>query len=169
MRGPITTNLRREVRETADEPASAPAAERPANTEAHAPPSMPVNAPSWFDAPSPRANRYPLRFMWQMDADGRFSISRDEFTHLIGVRTAAGFGRLWSEITETFGLDPEGRVARAIATRNTWSGITLNWPVDGGGRLPVEMSGLPIYDACAEFYRLSGLRRLPRSRRPGAA
>jgi PAS domain S-box-containing protein len=160
--------------EAADESAAAPAAEPPAATEAHAPPSLPIHAPTWFDAPSPRPNRYPLRFMWQMDADGRFSISRDEFTHLIGVRTAAGFGRLWSEITETFGLDPKGRMARAIATRNTWSGITLNWPVDGGSRLPVELSGLPIYDAARNFigYRgfgvcrdLDGLARLDALRR----
>ena len=162
------------VEEAADERAPALEAEPPATPEAHAPPSLPIDAPTWFDAPSPRPNRYPLRFMWQMDADGRFSISRDEFTHLIGVRTAAGFGRLWSEITETFGLDPEGRVARAIATRNTWSGITLNWPVDGGSRLPVELSGLPIYDAARNFigYRgfgvcrdLDGLARLDALRR----
>ena len=70
----------------------------------------------------------------------------DEFTRLIGAHTAAGFGRPWREIAETFGLDPEGRVVKAIATRDTWSGITLNWPVDGGGRLPVELSGLPVYD-----------------------
>ena len=102
--------------------------------------------PSWLDEPPPDTRRHPLRFMWQMDADGRFSLGSDEFTRLIGARTAAGFGRLWSEIAETFGLDPDGRVVKAIATRNTWSGITLNWPVDGGDRLPVELSGLPIYD-----------------------
>jgi PAS domain S-box-containing protein len=112
--------------------------------------------------------------MWQMDADGRFSISRDEFTHLVGVRTAAGFGRLWSDIAETFGLDPDGRVVKAIATRQTWSGIILNWPVDGDSRLPVELSGLPIYDRARNFagYRgfgvcrdLDGLARLDALRR----
>ena len=112
--------------------------------------------------------------MWQMDADGRFSLGSDEFIRLIGARTAAGFGRPWSEIAETFGLDPEGRVAKAIATRNTWSGITLNWPVDGGGRLPVELSGLPVYDHARNFagYRgfgvcrdLDGLTRLAALRR----
>jgi hypothetical protein len=50
--------------------------------------------------------------MWQMDAEGRFSLGSDEFTRLIGARTAAGFGRPWSEIAEAFGLDPEGRVAQ---------------------------------------------------------
>ena len=112
--------------------------------------------------------------MWQMDAEGRFSLGSDEFTRLIGPRTAAGFGRPWSEIAEAFGLDPEGRVMQAVATRDTWSGITLNWPVDGGGRLPVELSGLPIFDHARNFagYRgfgvcrdLDGLARLAALRR----
>jgi PAS domain S-box-containing protein len=105
--------------------------------------------------------RQPLRFAWQMDAAGRFSLGSDEFTRLIGVRTAAGLGRPWSEIAEDFGLDPEGRLLEAVATRNTWSGITLYWPVDDGGRLPVEFSGLPMFDADRNFagYRGFGVCR----------
>ncbi|MEH6950043.1 PAS domain-containing sensor histidine kinase [Nitrobacter sp. NHB1] len=111
---------------------------------------------------SPQMRRHPLRFMWRMDAEGRFSLGSDEFTQVIGTRTAAGFGRLWSEITEVFGLDPDGRVAKAVATRDTWSGITLLWPVDGSdARLPVELSGLPIYDRARNFagYRGFGVCR----------
>ena len=113
------------------------------------------------EAASPLRRRHPLRFMWQMDADGRFSLGSDEFTRLIGADTAARFGRTWIEIAETFGLDPDGRLAKAIATRNTWSGITLNWPVDDGGRLPVELSGLPVYDRARNFagYRGFGVCR----------
>ncbi len=116
---------------------------------------------SWLDEPAPTERRHPLRFLWQMDADGRFSLDSDEFIRLIGARTAAGFGRPWSEIAQTFGLDPEGRVQKAIATCNTWSGITLNWPADGGGRLPVELSGLPVYDKMRNFagYRGFGVCR----------
>jgi PAS domain S-box-containing protein len=134
----------------------------------------PVWTPSWLDEHGANTRRHPLRFMWQMDAEGRFALGSDEFTRLIGARTAAGFGRLWSEIAELFGLDPDGRVLKAVATRDTWSGITLNWPVDGGGRLPVEMSGLPIYDRARNFagYRgfgvcrdLDGLARLAALRR----
>jgi len=130
---------------------------------------------AWFDEPPPhQLRRHPLRFMWQMDAEGRFSLGSDEFTRLIGTRTAAGFGRLWSEIADIFDLDPEGQVAKAVATRNTWSGIILNWPVDGEGRLPVELSGLPIFDRQRVFagYRgfgvcrdLDGLARLEALRR----
>ena len=134
----------------------------------------PVKASSWLDEPLPNTRRHPLRFMWQMDRDGRFSLGSDEFTRLIGLHTAAGFGRLWSDIAESFALDPEGRVMKAFATRDTWSNITLNWPVDGGGRLPVELSGLPIYDSMRSFagYRgfgvcrdLDGLARLAALRR----
>jgi PAS domain S-box-containing protein len=157
------------VEAVADEPTDPPTA---AVEESAAPP--PVKAPSWLDEPASSPRRHPLRFMWQMDAEGRFSLGSDEFIHLIGVRTAAGFGRLWSEIAEVFGLDPDGRVAKAVATHDTWSGITLNWPVDGGGRLPVELSGLPIYDRMRNFvgYRgfgvcrdLDGLARLAALRR----
>ena len=55
---------------------------------------------------APQARRLPLRFTWQMDREGRFTLGTDEFTGLIGPRTAAAFGRPWREIAETFGLDP---------------------------------------------------------------
>ena len=125
------------------------------------PTPMSAEGPSWLEEPAPAERRHPLRFLWQMDADGRFSLGSDEFIRLIGARTAAGFGRLWSEIAQSFALDPEGRVLKAVATRNTWSGITLNWPADGGGRLPVELSGLPVYDQMRNFagYRGFGVCR----------
>ena len=148
----------------------------PYGADMQAPPiaAEPIRAPPWFDEPSPTARRLPLRFMWQMDLEGRFSLGTDEFTRLIGPRNADCFGRLWSEIAQTFALDPNGRVMKAFATRRTWSGITLNWPVDGGGSLPVELSGLPIFDRQSNFagYRgfgvcrdLEGLARLAVLRR----
>ncbi|THD51149.1 MAG: PAS domain-containing sensor histidine kinase [Bradyrhizobium sp.] len=164
------------VAAVADAPAPAAVAEPPAVNEAPVPPSVapqPVEAPQ-FDEPSPQPRRHPLRFMWQMDADGRFALGSDEFTRLIGARTAAGFGRPWSDIAETFGLDPEGRVVKAIATRHTWSGIILDWPVDGGSHLAVELSGLPVHDRARNYagYRgfgvcrdLDGLARLDALRR----
>ena len=53
------------------------------------------------------------------------------------------------------------RSEKAFATRDTWSGITLNWPVDGGERLPVELSGLPMFDRARNFagYRGFGVCR----------
>jgi PAS domain S-box-containing protein len=127
------------------------------------------------------SRRQPLRLSWQMDAEGRFSLGPDEFSRLIGVRTAAGFGRPWREIAEAMGLDPHGHVERAIATRANFSGIIVNWPVDGGTRLRTELSGSPIFDGAQNFLgyrgfgvcrdldalaRLDGLRRHEFSNEP---
>ena len=103
-----------------------------------------------------------MRFVWQMDADGRFVVGSDEFIELTGPQTTAAFGRLWGEIADELKLDPEQQVARAVATRETWSGITVFWPVDDGDeRLPVELSGLPVFDRERHFrgYRGFGVCR----------
>jgi PAS domain S-box-containing protein len=150
------------VEAVADEPDPWPAAEPQPVAEISATSAMVATPPGpGPDELSPNPRRHPLRFMWQMDAEGRFALGSDEFARLIGARTAAGFGRPWREIAEAFGLDPDGRVVAAVATRDTWSGITLYWPVDGGGRLPVELSGLPIYDRARNFagYRGFGVCR----------
>ena len=112
--------------------------------------------------PAVPERRHPLRFVWQMDASGRFTLGSDEFTEVIGPRVAVALGRAWREINEELALDPENQVARAAATRDTWSGITVSWPVDGSAeRLKVELSGLPIYDRNRNFlgYRGFGVCR----------
>lgn len=106
------------------------------------------------EPPAPR--QHPLRFLWQMDAEGRFVLLSDEFILLIGVRTAAGFGRPWREIADEFSLDPDGRVAQALASHDTWAGITVDWPTDGGASLPVELAGLPTYDGQRNFSGFKG-------------
>ena len=125
-------------------------ADEPANVVALAP-----SAPASLSHQQP-SHRLPLRFMWQVDHDDRFILTTDEFIRLIGPRTASGFDRPWHEIAATFGIDGDGEVAKALASRTTWSGLALNWPVDGGGRLPVELSGLPVFDAARNFYGYRG-------------
>ncbi|MDN5001009.1 PAS domain S-box protein [Bradyrhizobium sp. GCM10027634] len=100
--------------------------------------------------------QHPLRFLWQMDAEGRFVLGSDEFIRLMGAHTAAGFGRPWREIADEFALDPDGRVAQALASHDTWAGITVNWPADGGEHLPVELAGLPVYDGMRNFVGFKG-------------
>lgn len=113
-----------------------------------------VEPPSGQEPPAPR--QHPLRFLWQMDAEGRFVLLSDEFIRLTGPHTVAGFGRPWREIAAEFSLDPEGRVAQALASHDTWAGITVNWPTDGGEHLPVELAGLPVYDPNRNFAGFKG-------------
>ncbi len=106
--------------------------------------------------------RHPLRFVWQMDASGRFTLGSHEFTEIIGSRAAFALGRPWQDINAELGLDPTGRVEQAIATRETWSSLTVSWPIDGSpDRLEVELSGLPAYDRHRNFvgYRGFGVCR----------
>jgi PAS domain S-box-containing protein len=112
--------------------------------------------------PTAAARRQPLRFVWQMDEDSRFTIGSDEFKALIGPKTAAALGQPWSEVAAALGLDPEGQVARAFASHDTWSGITVAFPADGAGLpLAVELSGLPVFDRDRKFrgYRGFGICR----------
>jgi signal transduction histidine kinase len=109
---------------------------------------------SW---PPPR----PLRFVWQMDADARLTIS-DEFAALAGAPTVALLGQPWGDVAATLDLDPEDQVARAIASRETFSALAVAWPA-GERRLAVELSGLPVFDRERVFrgYRGFGICREP--------
>ena len=104
-------------------------------------------------------SRHLLHFTWATDREDRFSLGPDEFLKLIGPFAAAIVGRPWREIMQVLGLDPDGRMQHALDNREPFSGVTLNWPVDGG-YLPVELAGSPVlggWPVC----RLSRLRRLP--------
>jgi PAS domain S-box-containing protein len=152
-------------------PAARPQSAAPAVA---APPTLPPAARQ-----EPQAERrHPLRFVWHMDADGRFGVGSDEFIELMGPRTTAAFGRLWNEVAAELKLDPNNAVARAVASHETWSGIVVSWPVDDSSeRLPVEMSGLPVFDrdrgfrgyrgfgVCRDIERINQLART-RSERP---
>jgi PAS domain S-box-containing protein len=97
-----------------------------------------------------------------MDEDERFTLDSDEFVSLVGPRTAAALGRPWQELAAELGLDPPGQIVRALATRDTWSGLVVLWPRDAGAeRLTVELSGLPVFDRDRTFrgYRGFGICR----------
>jgi len=97
-----------------------------------------------------------------MDAEYRFTVASDEFVALMGPATAAALGRPWPELAAELALDPQGEIARALASHDTWSGLSIAWPVDDGAqRLAVELSGLPVFDRERNFrgYRGFGVCR----------
>ena len=142
-----------------------PAASTPDVVAVAAPPTAP-NPP----APEPAAlapaetphHRMPLRFVWQMDASNRFTHGVEDFAKLLGPNTAAVLIRPWPEIAETLKIDAGGQIARALSLHSTWSGIVVDWPTDEPGeRLPIEMSGLPVFDRDRQYagYRGFGICR----------
>jgi PAS domain S-box-containing protein len=123
--------------------------------------AAPPPAPEYADEDLPASERrHPLRFMWQSDRDGRFSIGSEQFLKLIGPLTESLVGWPWRDIASTLGIDGNARMQNALASRDTFGGVTLNWPVDGG-YLPVELSGVPTLDSEQHFagYRGFGVCR----------
>lgn len=101
--------------------------------------------------------RSSLRFFWETDAQNRFTINSDIFIALAGPRTANLLGRFWGEISAKLALDPEGLVAHALVSRDTWSGIEVNWPTSGGDVVRVTLSGIPTFDRDRTFRGYRGL------------
>ncbi|MET0277986.1 MAG: PAS domain-containing sensor histidine kinase [Pseudorhodoplanes sp.] len=120
--------------------------------------------------PDADARRYPLRFVWDSDADNRFNIVSEEFLNIAGPRTVNLLGRFWGEISAKLALDPEGLVAQAMMSRDTWSGLPVQWPVASGEHLTVDLSGIPAFDRERRFqgYRGFGVLRNVLSDTPSA-
>jgi PAS domain S-box-containing protein len=122
----------------------------PAVAPVQAPPSVPN--PVIAEVPT---RRVPVRFVWQTDADNRFTFGGEDFAPLLGPQTNALLGRPWAEIATALKLDPQGAVANALAARTTFSGLVVPWPIGDAEPLPVELSGLPVFDRDRQF---SGFR-----------
>jgi PAS domain S-box-containing protein len=107
--------------------------------------------------PQQTVRRQSFRFVWQMDAELRFNLGAAEFARLLGPNVASVLERPWPDASAELGLDQDQRVAKALAARETWSGIVVEWPVVGvEGRLPIEMSGLPVFDRDRQFTGFRG-------------
>ncbi len=99
----------------------------------------------------------PVKFVWQMDAERRFTLVSDEFAATVGPAAAAVVGAGWAEVAERFGLDEDGRIAAALARRDTWSGRTVLWPIEGEAlRLPIDLAALPVFDRGRVFVGFRG-------------
>lgn len=87
-----------------------------------------------------------VRFAWRTDSEGRFTALSDAFAEAIGPAAADVMGRRFRDVSNAFGLDPEGRIATLLERRDTWSGRTVMWPLEGTDlKVPVDLAALPIY------------------------
>jgi len=137
-------------------------AERPAGAPAitmHATAAASVTTPTIAKPgkPDPVPRYAPFRFVWQTDADTHFAIGSHEFANLLGPKTLGLVDGTWVEVARALNFDPQGQIASALEARETFSGIVLFWPVDDfDGLLPVEMSGLPVFDRDRQFKGFRG-------------
>ncbi|EJC74150.1 PAS domain S-box [Rhizobium leguminosarum bv. trifolii WSM2012] len=110
-----------------------------------------------------RPNSRATRFVWKIDAEGRFNEVSHEFAEAVGPHASDIIGSAFSDIAALFNLDPGGKLAEALARRDTWSGKTILWPVEGTSLVvPVDLAALPTYTRNRDFdgFRGFGVVRL---------
>lgn len=97
-------------------------------------------------------DRRATRFVWKIDAEGRFSEVSSEFAQAVGPRAADINGVAFSDLAALFNLDPEGKIGELLKKRDTWSGKTIYWPVEGTRLVvPVDLAALPTYTRNRDF------------------
>jgi len=104
-----------------------------------------------------------VRFSWRTDEQGRFSAISDEFIETVGRNASDVIGRTFRQVSNAFGLDPEGSISRLLDRRDTWSGRTVMWPLEGTNlKVPVDLAALPVYGRGRVFegFRGFGIARL---------
>jgi PAS domain S-box-containing protein len=144
---------------TAEEPLPPPVAEEPVQMEAAHPMAEieATAAPFVF-----QRHRSPVRFVFTVDAEQRLTMLSHEFAGVVGPKAADIVGLKWGEIAERLGVDADGAMRDALARRDTWSGITLFWPIDDSDlRVPVDLAALPVFsrDRAFEGFRGFGVVR----------
>jgi PAS domain S-box-containing protein len=145
-----------EVEAEAEPAALSPApAPEPAATSA-------VNEVATAEPAAPAAGR-PLRFVWQTDESGILSLVSPEFAAAVESDVDNLVGRSWLDLATELGFDQEDRLSRVLGRQDTWSGVTIDWPLGGNRRLPVDLAGLPVFDRERVFrgFRGFGVCREP--------
>lgn len=115
-------------------------------------------------------SRKPVRFLWQTDASDRYLFVSPGLPQVVG-RNADIVGERWQEVSSRLRLDPTGRIARALKQRDTWSGLSAWWPIEGSNvRVPVELTALPVFgpDQSFQGYRGFGILRPAEALMPAA-
>ncbi len=99
----------------------------------------------------------PVRFAWRISATGAFSEVSPEFARAVGPHSADIVGRTFRDVARVYGLDPGEEISDLIDRRDTWSGRSVLWPIEGTDlRAPVDLAALPVYDRDRKFEGFKG-------------
>ncbi|MQW89177.1 PAS domain S-box protein [Sinorhizobium saheli] len=116
-------------------------------------------APDFVFKPGARA----VRFVWKIDAEGRFSEISEEFASAVGPKAADVIGVTFADLAARYDLDPDHKIDELLHRRDTWSGKTILWPIEGTSlKVPVDLAALPTYSRSREFdgFRGFGIVRI---------
>jgi PAS domain S-box-containing protein len=102
-------------------------------------------------------SKTPVRFAWKVDAQANFSEISPEFAAAVGPASASIIGKSFRDIAAGYGFDTGAEIAELLERRDTWSGRTVLWPIEGTDlRAPIELAALPIYSRDRAFMGFRG-------------
>jgi PAS domain S-box-containing protein len=119
--------------------------------------SAPATAgPRAAPAPPPDRNTSRFRFVWRTDGNHRLIEVGPEFPAFLGPQARLE-GRSFVDVLRESGIDPNNRLVGALAARTTWSGLQVDWPLDGGRRsVPIDFGAVPTFDPARLFEGFRG-------------
>jgi PAS domain S-box-containing protein len=87
-----------------------------------------------------------VRFVFELDPLLAFTFVSSDLAETVGPGMSDIIGRTWSEVAGRLEFDPAGRVAEALGRRDTFTGLTVDWPVEGESlRVPSDLAGMPVF------------------------
>lgn len=87
-----------------------------------------------------------VRFVFELDPQLAFTFVSADLAATVGPGMADILGRAWTEIAGRLEFDPAGRIAEALGRRDTFTGLTVDWPVEGENlRVPTDLAGMPVF------------------------
>lgn len=87
-----------------------------------------------------------VRFVFELDPQLAFTFVSADLAQTVGPGMADILGRTWAEVAGRLEFDPAGRIAEALGHRDTFTGLTVDWPVDGENlRVPADLAGMPVF------------------------
>ena len=130
-----------------------------------APPAAPVAAAGQSgavaklsaDLAARHANAPFIRFLWQTDAAGRLTSLTGPFCEVLGCSTGALIGFDFVALAGACGPQGAAALRQAFATRQSWSGLDLLWPIaKAHAAAPITLGALPALDGQGGFQGFRG-------------
>ncbi len=98
------------------------------------------------------AGSEPVRFAWTVDDNHIFMSVSPELAQTVGPNAADIVGRKFGDVANVFGFDRYGDIQRLLEKRDTWSGKSVMWPVQGTDFVvPVDLAALPAFSGARQF------------------
>lgn len=93
------------------------------------------------------ADDFPIKFTWKMDNDAKFIEIASAFKDIVGREAADVLGKSLSDLGNLWGDENYLLVDAVIKAGQPWANRNVLWPVQGGGKVVIEFSGLPVLDS----------------------